>query len=127
MDGEGTALAMEISSALNSSHLYTQNDLGGFIQTGGFDTGVLIATPPEDEKFASCFAKALSDIGHLKEVKVNPDRHVASVKMGGTVRMGGIGTMGGGGQIAPGAPLPAGSAVDIMVAVKPIEVAAAPN
>jgi hypothetical protein len=121
MDAEGKTLATQITSSLVSARLYNESRYGNTVQAGDFDTGVLISAAPEDEQFASCFANALTTIGHLKEVKVNPDRHAGGAMMaGGAVVLGGA-SMNGGGQIIRGAPLPAGSPIDIMVAIKPIE------
>lgn len=127
LDGEGTALAAQIVASLANGRLYSNSEFGNKLQSGGFDTGVIISAPPEDEQFASCFADALTNIGKLKEVKVNPARNSGgTVLTGGTTSTGPVNITGSGEQ-KEAAPLPAGSPVDIMVGIKPIEIATAPE
>jgi hypothetical protein len=119
LDGEGAALAFQIEAGLNSAPLYTEQDIAGIIVAGGFDTGVIIAAPPEDEKFANCLKSALTNIGRLTSVNVNPERHAPGAAMNGASLNGG--TISGPTKITPAAPLPAGSAVEIFVGIKPIQ------
>ncbi len=88
LDGEGAALAVQIGASLNSSRLYTAADIAGIIVTGGFDTGVIISAPTEDEKFATCLRSAFVTIGRLTNVEVNPARRVGNAEMGGAASMG---------------------------------------
>ncbi len=121
-DGEGAALATQIGAALNSVPLYTSLNIGGLIVSGGFDTGVIISAEPEDESFADCLKSALTDIGKLTEVEVNPARHRAGASIsGGVVMSGGVTMSGGGGGLTPAEPLKPGSPVEVFVAIKPIQ------
>ena len=83
LDAEGAALAIQINASLNSVPLYTSTDIGDRIVSGGFDTGVIISAPPEDELFANCLKSALTNIGKLTDVQVNPARHVGNASVQG--------------------------------------------
>lgn len=129
MDGEGSALAVQIGAGLNSARLYTEQDIGGIIVAGGFDTGVRISAPSEDEQFAECLKSALTKIGGLTEVQVNPERHAGGTMMSGVTMSGSV-VVGGSGKITPAAPLPPSSPVEIFVGLKPIptvQIIAAPK
>jgi hypothetical protein len=119
MDGEGTALATQISAALAEGRIYNNLDAGSFIQTGEVDFGVLISGPPEQEKFMDCLASALVNIGKLHSVTVNGARHVGNAMTTDKVVSFGKTRMTGGGSIRPGGPLPPGSPVSILVATRP--------
>jgi hypothetical protein len=124
LDGEGAALAQEIVGALTSGSLYSSVAIGATVQSGQFDTGVLISSPPEAIDFANCLATAFTKIGRLAEVKVNGERHLGGARMGGNATMGGNASMGGGGNpMRPAGPLPPGSPIEIMVGIRSVAVA----
>jgi hypothetical protein len=120
-DPEGKVLAIQIGYALAFSKIRVHLDPGGPVTSGGLDTGIDIRGPEEEENFTSCLAHALSDIGKLKDVRVNGERHTGTTMSGATMR-GGATVMSGGGSIRPAAPLPAGSPVEIFVGIRPIEI-----
>ena len=120
MDAEGKALATQVAYAIVDHVISVNLDRNGPITTGELNEGVLITGPPEKEKFLQCLAAALTNEGKLKEVKVNPDRHVGNAIMSGAAVQSGAAVMSGGSHIVTGA-LPAGSPMTILVGVKPVE------
>ena len=119
LDGEGFALGWQILSALHRPGLNVSGNLAGIVQSGVFDTGVLVRTPPEEEGFGKCICHALHALGGL-EVILNGERHVGNAVMLGPATTVGPATMIGGGRIQPKGFLPAGSPIEIMVGIKPI-------
>jgi hypothetical protein len=125
MDGEGTALAIQIVSALRGHHLEIRPNLAGLIISGAFETGVVIRGADEDADFTGCLGKALQNIGHL-EVAINGERHMAGAAlMGGIAVTAGVAMSGGPGSVRPARPLPSGSQIYVFVGIKPIQMESA--
>jgi hypothetical protein len=120
MDSEGRALANQIAYAIFDRTFPINFDQGGPVTSGALDEGVLINGPETAERFMGCLADALVNIGQLKAVKVNGERHVGTSFSGGATMSGGV-TMSGGSVTTEPGPSPAGSPVHIFVGVKPIE------
>jgi hypothetical protein len=107
MDGEGTVLATQIMSALQSAHILLSDARGSTMVAGEFDVGIQIRDWQTSEvKFAACLVDALSRIGNLN-VSLNHPWPKLGAMMGGGEKQG----------------FPAGTSyVDVMVGIKPLPV-----
>jgi hypothetical protein len=121
MDSEGRALANQIAYAIFDRTFNVTFGQGGPITSGALDEGVIISGPEIADRFTACLAGALTNIGKLKDVKVNGTRNVGGASMTGNANMTGNASMTGGSSTQPAGPLPPGSAIQIFVGVKPIE------
>lgn len=119
LDGEGTALALQLISVLHQAEIPVSNGTAGSIVTGGFEWGVSIRGPAYEQPFMASLQDALTNIGRLKQVVINgPERRVGTV-FGGRGGMGGKMTIGGGGGPPIQQPPPKTGPVRVMVGIRP--------
>jgi hypothetical protein len=116
LDGEGTALGMNIIAALTLSGIVVENELARFLRTGGFDLGVHINGPVEQQDFVTALAAQLSSTGKLA-VSIN-----APTSNGGISGSAISGSAISAGSTIPGGPRPTGEPVTIMVGLRPFDV-----
>jgi hypothetical protein len=120
LDGEGAALVQEVTGALIAGKIWAAKAIGRTVLGGEFNTGILIASPPEGVNLSNCLAEKLASIGHLTDITVNGTRYVGT-SMSGAVMSGAV-LAGGGNRAIPSA-LPAGSNIDILIGIRPVGIA----
>ena len=119
MNSETAPLASQIGHAI-FDHSFGVTLAEGIVATGKLNVGVLVNGPKSSEKFMTCLAQALTNIGKLEDVKVNGEMRRGASVMGGNIRMSGKASMQGGSVTIPAGPLPEGSSIQIFVGIKPV-------
>ena len=100
LDAQGTALAEQIASSLESAKIHVYRDFGGIVPSGEFDRGIHVRGTEDD--LVNGLVVALSEIGKLETYANTPVPQYGAV-------------MGGGGQ-----PFPSGT-VTVAVGVRPVK------
>jgi hypothetical protein len=125
MDTEAAPLAKQLTYAVFDHTFEVTFDEGGPVTSGALDEGILISGPLSAARYMDCLADALANIGQLKNVTVNGERHEGTSMSGNAVMSGGT-VMSGGGRTIPAGPKPEGSPIAIFVGIRPVDVVLKP-
>jgi hypothetical protein len=117
LDGEGSALGLNIIAALKIAGLDARSDLANLLQSGGLLWGVHIHGPEAQQDVVRAIAEALSSEGIRTFVNFPSliGTALKGIQISGSTRISGGDGATNAGPTAPGTP------VHIMVGVKPIE------
>ena len=122
LDGEGAGLGTQIVSILNASGIYAVDQLASSIVTGGFETGIQVHGPAEQQELVHALYLALHYDGKT-------DCHDQRPQLNGLTGMGAYGGIGGGAgmgvgsaRTGPAGPTTKGTPVTIVIGIKPIRV-----
>jgi hypothetical protein len=119
LDGEGAVIGTQIMEALKAVPMRVRDERALTIVTGGFDFGIHIRGPANEQSLVMALARALHTIGKLDVYVNSPSVRGGAVLSGSAVIRGNAAMSGGGGPLGPGGPTPHGTPVTIAVGIKP--------
>lgn len=120
LDGEGAALGTQIISVLATAGVNVRDSRASTVVSGGFDFGVHVRGPANEQPFVMEIGKVLSEKGSL-QVWLNTQAAPRAAIVGRAGIRGNASISGGGGPASVG-PTPPGSPVTIQVGIKPVQV-----
>jgi hypothetical protein len=120
LDGEGAALGTQTIYVLHAAGIYPINQLASSIVSGGFESGIQIHGPPDEQDLVRALYAALHSTGKL-DVTANGPALNGLAGIGGSAGIGGRAAFGGGSN-GPAGPTPVGTPVEITIGIKPIQV-----